>query len=46
MMFCHSILRKLFGDYTMSALGKSQEYVKLLRMINDNADGREGPFSI
>ena len=30
----------------MTTLGKSQDYVKLLRMINDNADGRQGPFSI
>ena len=30
----------------MTTLGQSDEYIKMLQMLNDNADGKQAPFSI
>lgn len=46
MMLCHSILRAKLGSYTLKTLGQSEEYIRLLNLINDNTDGQQGALSI
>ena len=43
---CHSILRAKLGNYTIKKLGTTEEYIKVLTLINDNMDGHEGAYSI
>ena len=46
MLFCHTILKAELGSYTFKDLGKSDEYTRILSLINDNTDGAQGAFSI
>ena len=47
MLISHAILRHKLNDYTMRTLIEEQEtYLKVLRLMHDNADGQVGAFSI
>ena len=47
MLTAHAILRHLLQDYTMNSLVKEKNaYLKVLRLMHDNADGALGAFSI
>lgn len=46
MMLCHSILRTLLSNYTLKSLGASDDYIRVLTLINDNEDGKQGALSI
>lgn len=46
MLLCHTILKAKLGSYTLKSLGQSEEYIKILSLINDNTDGAAGALSI
>ena len=47
MLLSHTILRHQLVDYNMKSLLRNmQDYVKVLTLMNDNADGAIGAFSI
>ena len=47
MLTAHAILRHLLQDYSMNSLVKEKNaYLKVLKLMHDNADGALGAFSI
>ena len=47
MMLAHTLLRHQLGEYNMQILLKNMnEYCRVLVLMNDNADGAAGAFSI
>lgn len=47
MLIAHTILRHKLKDYTLKTLIQDKNtYLKMLRVMHDNADGRNGAFSI
>ena len=47
MLTAHAILRHLIGDYSVDTLIQEQgSYMRVLKLMNDNADGHVGAFSI
>ena len=47
MLTSHAILRHKFDNYDIETLQKEEKYyLKVLKMMQDNGDGREGAFSI
>jgi hypothetical protein len=39
-------MRTQLGSYSFQALGASENYIRMLTLINDNLDGFEGALSI
>lgn len=40
MIFCHTMLRHRLNNYSMETLPATQEYQKVLTLVNDNYDGK------